>query len=164
MVSTKIRNYEEMFVEPPIYIRYVVLTIVIFTSMLAIDFFIVQKFVHFMDIYLSILYLSIYWFVAYPWQGLRSSGNFGHVHLLICWYRVPINSEKSVGWLTGLTIHAGKLLQGKKKTQMSQWVQCDSVPPLKESYCTTPIFLGIRIYWGRRWIMWRDLGWGQCYN
>ena len=30
-------NYEDMFVETPIYIRYVVLTIVIFTSMLAIE-------------------------------------------------------------------------------------------------------------------------------
>ena len=35
----KILNYIEMFVETPIYIRYVVLTIVIFTSMLAIELF-----------------------------------------------------------------------------------------------------------------------------
>ena len=39
LVSMKIRNYEEMFAETPIYIRYVVLTIVIFTSMLAIELF-----------------------------------------------------------------------------------------------------------------------------
>ena len=39
LVSMKIRNYEEMFVGTPIYIRYTVLTIVIFTSMLAIGLF-----------------------------------------------------------------------------------------------------------------------------
>ena len=39
LVSMKIQNYEDMFVEPPIYIRYVVLTIVICTSMLAIELF-----------------------------------------------------------------------------------------------------------------------------
>ena len=39
LVSIKIRNYKEMFVETPIYIRYVVLTIVIFTYMLAIELF-----------------------------------------------------------------------------------------------------------------------------
>ena len=39
LVSMKIRNHEGMFVETTIYIRYVVLTIVIFTSMLAIELF-----------------------------------------------------------------------------------------------------------------------------
>ena len=39
LVSMKIPNYEEMFLETPIYISYVVLTIVIFTSMLAIELF-----------------------------------------------------------------------------------------------------------------------------
>ena len=36
LLSMKIRNYKEMMVETPICIRYAVLTIVIFTSMLAI--------------------------------------------------------------------------------------------------------------------------------
>ena len=39
LISMKTLNYEEMFVETPIYIRYVVLTIVIFTYMLAIELF-----------------------------------------------------------------------------------------------------------------------------
>ena len=39
LVSMKIWHYEEMFVEPPIYIRYVALTIFVFTSMLAIELF-----------------------------------------------------------------------------------------------------------------------------
>ena len=39
LVSMKIWHYEEMFVEPPIYIRYVGLTIVIFLSMLLIELF-----------------------------------------------------------------------------------------------------------------------------
>ena len=39
LVGMKIRNFEEMFVKTPIYIRYVVITIVIFTSMLAIELF-----------------------------------------------------------------------------------------------------------------------------
>ena len=39
LVSMTIWHYEEMFVEPPIYIRYVALTIVICTSMLAIELF-----------------------------------------------------------------------------------------------------------------------------
>ena len=39
LVSMKILNYEDMFTETPIYIRYVVLTNVIITSMLAIELF-----------------------------------------------------------------------------------------------------------------------------
>ena len=39
LVSMKILNYEDMFVETPIYIRYVVITIVIFTSMIDIELF-----------------------------------------------------------------------------------------------------------------------------
>ena len=39
LVSMKILNHEEMFVEIPINIRYVVLIIVIFTSMLVIELF-----------------------------------------------------------------------------------------------------------------------------
>ena len=39
LVIMKIQNYKEMFVETPLYIRYAVLTIVIFTSMLAIELF-----------------------------------------------------------------------------------------------------------------------------
>ena len=39
LISMKILNYEEMFMEPPIYIKYVALTIVIFTYMLAIELF-----------------------------------------------------------------------------------------------------------------------------
>ena len=39
LVSMKILNYEEMFMETPIYIRYVVLAILIFTYILAIELF-----------------------------------------------------------------------------------------------------------------------------
>ena len=39
LVRCKILNYKEMFVETPIYIRYDVLTIVLFTYMLAIELF-----------------------------------------------------------------------------------------------------------------------------
>ena len=37
LVSMKILNYEDIFVKTPIFIRYVLLVIVIFTSMLAIE-------------------------------------------------------------------------------------------------------------------------------
>ena len=67
LLRGKIINYKEMFVEPPIYIRYSVLTILICTSMLAIELFIVHNLLHFMDVSLSTyLYFSIYRFVAYP--------------------------------------------------------------------------------------------------
>ena len=39
LVSMKIRNYKEMLMETPIYIKYVALTIVICTSMLVIELF-----------------------------------------------------------------------------------------------------------------------------
>ena len=39
LVGWNVLNYEEMSVKTPIYIRYVVLTIAIFTSMLAIELF-----------------------------------------------------------------------------------------------------------------------------
>ena len=39
LVGWHLLNYEEMFVETPIYIRYVFLAIIVFTSMLAIALF-----------------------------------------------------------------------------------------------------------------------------
>ena len=39
MVIWHLLNYEEMFVGTPIYIRYVVISIVIFTAMFAIELF-----------------------------------------------------------------------------------------------------------------------------
>ena len=56
-----------MFVETTIYLRYVVLTIVIFIYMLVIELFILHNFVHSMDVSLSTyLYFSLYRFLAYP--------------------------------------------------------------------------------------------------
>ena len=40
--------YEEMFVETPIYLRYVVITIVIFTSMIAIELFYLTQLLSFL--------------------------------------------------------------------------------------------------------------------
>ena len=52
-------NYEEMFVGTSICIRYVVIIIVIFTSMLAIELFTLKSFVNFLDVYLgTYLFLS----------------------------------------------------------------------------------------------------------
>ena len=59
------------------------------------------------------------------WQGLSSSGHFGHVTFLIRWKKLPITSGKPVGWLTGLTSSAGKLLQGEKNRR---WVnECHTI-------------------------------------
>ena len=70
--------------EKPIYIRYVVITIVIFTSMIAIALFYLTQICSFLGFFFEYLPLFIpYRFAVYPGQGLRSSGNFGHVHLLI---------------------------------------------------------------------------------
>ena len=75
-----------MFVETPLYIRYVVLTILIFTFILSIDFQILHNFDHFMDIYL-ITYISLsltgLWHILL--QDLRSSGHFVQVPKLISW-------------------------------------------------------------------------------
>ena len=43
LVRWKILNYEDMFVETPIYIRYVVITIIVFASMLVIELFLYYK-------------------------------------------------------------------------------------------------------------------------
>ena len=39
LVGWNLLNYKEIFVETPIYISYVVITVVVFTSMLAIELF-----------------------------------------------------------------------------------------------------------------------------
>ena len=53
-----------------------------------------------------------YRFSVYNLQGLRVSRRFGLVPSLIHQYKVPITSGNSVGWLKGLTNHAGRLLLG----------------------------------------------------
>ena len=60
-------NYKEMFVETPIYIRYVVITIVIFTSMLAIKIFHLSPLFSFLGCSFEYLPLFIpYRFAVYP--------------------------------------------------------------------------------------------------
>ena len=67
LLSIKILNYKDNFVETPIYIRCVVITIVTFTYMLAIELFTLHNLLHFMDVFLSTyLYFSLYRFVEYP--------------------------------------------------------------------------------------------------
>ena len=61
LVSMIIRHYEEMFVEPPIYIGYVALTIVISVSVLLIELFYRTQ-----PSLITYLYFTIYRFVAYP--------------------------------------------------------------------------------------------------
>ena len=66
LVRLPLLNYEDMFVITPIYIRYVVISIVIFTSMLDIESFYLIKFVHLLDVSLSnylSLYLTLLWCV-----------------------------------------------------------------------------------------------------
>ena len=67
LVRWHLLNYEEMFAETPIYIRYVVLTIVIFVSMLAIELFYLTKTCSFLGYFFEYLPLLIpYSFAAYP--------------------------------------------------------------------------------------------------
>ena len=66
LVGWHLINYEEMFAGTPIYIRSVVITIVLFKSMIVIGFFILYNFVYFLDVSLSIyLYLFItgFWYI-----------------------------------------------------------------------------------------------------
>ena len=53
---------------------------------------------------------------------------------------------------------------GVEKCQMSRWVTCNFVAPLKDIYRATSILLGIRDHWGHRWIVWLARGWGQCFT
>ena len=67
IVVRHILNYEEMFPETPIYIRYVVLTIVIFTSMLSTELFYLTQLRSFIGCYFEYLPLFIpYRFAIYP--------------------------------------------------------------------------------------------------
>ena len=67
LVIWHLLNYEEMFAETTIYIRYVVLTIVIFTSMLAIELFYLTQLCSFLGCPFEYLPLFIpYRFAAYP--------------------------------------------------------------------------------------------------
>ena len=67
LVGWHLINYEEMFGGTPIYIRYVVLTIIIFTSMFAIELFYLTQLHSFIGCLFKYLPLLIpYRFVAYP--------------------------------------------------------------------------------------------------
>ena len=60
LVVWHLLNYEYMFAEPPIHIRYVVLNIVILHLCLPLNYFILNNFVHFLDVSLSTyLYLPL---------------------------------------------------------------------------------------------------------
>ena len=77
-------NYEGMFVGTMIYTRYVVISIITFTSMLAIElFYPIQLFSLIGFIFDNLPLFIPYRFVVYPWQGLWGSGRFGEVNLLI---------------------------------------------------------------------------------
>ena len=67
LVIWPLLNYEDIFVVTPIYIRYVVLTIVIFTSMLTIELFYLTQLFSFIGCLFEYLPLFIpYRFAAYP--------------------------------------------------------------------------------------------------
>ena len=67
LVGWNLLNYEEMFVVTPIYIRYVVLTIFIFTYMFAIELFYPTQIHSSLGCFFGYLPLFIpYRFVAYP--------------------------------------------------------------------------------------------------
>ena len=60
MLIWHLLNHKEIFVGTPIYIGYVVISIILFTSMLAIELFILHNFVHLLNFYLiTYLYLSL---------------------------------------------------------------------------------------------------------
>ena len=61
LVEWHLINYKYMFVVTPIYIRYVVLTIVIFTSMLAIELFYLTQ----LHSFLGCLFKYLYFFIPY---------------------------------------------------------------------------------------------------
>ena len=60
LVEFHLLNYEDMFVVTPIYIRYVVLTIIIFTSMLAIELFYGTKLCSFHGCLFEYLYIFLH--------------------------------------------------------------------------------------------------------
>ena len=59
LVGWHLLKYEYMVVETPIYIRYVVITIIILRLYLPLNYFILQNFVHVWDVTLS-TYLSFF--------------------------------------------------------------------------------------------------------
>ena len=68
------------------------------------------------------------------------------------------------GLIDGFNESRRQISSGREKPQMSQWVPYNYVPPLKEIYCTTHIYLGSRSHWGPRWRMWHAQGWGWYYT
>ena len=60
-------NYGEMFTETPIYIRYIMILIVLFTYMLAIEWFYLTQLCSFLGCFFGYLPLLIpYMFAVYP--------------------------------------------------------------------------------------------------
>ena len=67
LVGWHLLNYKEMLVETPIYFRCVVITIVIFTSMLAIELFYLTQLFSFLGCFFDYLSLFLpYKFAIYP--------------------------------------------------------------------------------------------------
>ena len=68
------------------------------------------------------------------------------------------------GLIDGFNESRRQIDYGVERRQTSRWVPYNFVPPLRDIYNTTTIFLGRRSYWGQRWRIWRALGWGQYYT
>ena len=118
LVSMKIRNYEEMFVEPQIYIRYDLLTIVICTSMLAIELFYRTKLCSFHGCFFE--YLPIFLHLQVCGIYLTSFNEFRT--FLPCSFVDPLvkvtdNFWKIRGLIDGFNESRSKIASGKEKNR-----------------------------------------------
>ena len=117
LVSMKIWHYEEMFMEPPIYIRYVALTIVIFTSMLLIELFYRTQpssfhgcFFEYLPIFIHLQFCGIY---LTSFKEFRTFWPCSFVDTLL---KVTNNFWRIRGLIDGFNESRRKVASGREKT------------------------------------------------
>ena len=121
LVIIKIRHYKEMFVEPPIFIRYVVLTIVICTSILAIELFYRTQLCSFHKCFFE--YLTLFLHLQVCGISLTIFKEFST--FCPCSFVDPLvkgtdNFWKILGLVDGFNESRRQIASGREKPQMSQ--------------------------------------------
>ena len=125
-------NYEDVFVETLIYIRYVVLTIVNFTSMLTIELFYLTQLCSFLGCFFEYLPLFL------PWQvcdtsltRIKDFRTFWPCYFVDPSVKGTDNFWKIRGLIDVFNESRRHIYSGVKKWHMRWWVPYDFIPPPK---------------------------------
>ena len=100
---------------------------------LSLNYIILYKFINLLDVTLSIYLYILYIFEVFPWHGSNNSRYFGYVSLTMTF-------GECKGSFNYLTVHLGRLYQGRRRQHMNQWATYYFRTPLKVIWHTNNLY------------------------